>query len=69
MQNIKDRVLFSYFWLYLVNRDIIKTIKAKASKKRNMKWYCGIVAIYMSNIAVTVIRNIISILFIKSPIL
>ncbi len=37
MQNIKDNVLFSYFCLYLAKSDIAITIKAKASKKTNMK--------------------------------
>ncbi len=67
MQNIKDNFLFSYFCLYFAKRDIVITIKAKASRNTNMKKYCGIVATHMSSIAVTAIINIISVLFIKSP--
>lgn len=68
MQNILDNFLFLWFSLYLERKDIIITINAKASKNINMDEYWGIVDMHMSNIAVATIRNIISLLFIKSPI-
>ncbi len=68
MQKMTDNFLFSYFLLYLENIDMIITIKAKASKKINRKEYCGIVAMHISIIATAPIKNIISFLFIKSPI-
>lgn len=65
---MRDNVWFSYLLLYLPKSDIIIAIKAKANKNMSINVYWGILDMHISNITVTAIRNIISVLFIKSPV-
>ena len=67
MQNMMDNFLFSYFSLYFEKSDINMAIMAKASRNMNINEYCGIFDMQKSSIAIATIKNIISVLFIKSP--
>ena len=69
MQNKIDNLRFSYFVLVFAKKFIKRYIMAKTSKKINTKEYWGILDMHISNITVTIPRNINSVLFIKSPFL
>ncbi len=67
MQNILDSFSFSYFALYFENNDIIMTIIARTNRKINMNEYSSIVDTHIKSNIVAAIKNIVSVLFIKSP--
>ena len=66
-QNRMDNVRFSYFVLNLAKSIIKRYIMAKANRKRNTNEYSGILDKHISNITVTIPKNINSVLFIESP--